>query len=101
MKTNRFFSCLLLCITVLLLPGCGGGGGGGDGGTVAPATGTLGVGLTDAATTDFQAIYITVAEVAVHRDGGGDWDVVSSPNKTYNLLDLVNGVREELGLATL
>jgi hypothetical protein len=112
MKKNRFYPCVLLGIT-LLLCGCGGGGGGGDGGTAAttpaattPAattatTGTLSVGLTDATTTDYQAIYVTVQEVAVHRDNGGDWDVVSSPNKTYNLLDLVNGVREELGLATL
>jgi hypothetical protein len=88
-------------IGVLFLASCGGGGG--DDGTAAPApsTGTLGVSLTDASTTDYKAIYITVLEVAVHRDGGGDWDVVSTPNKTYNLLDLVNGVREELGLATL
>ena len=103
MKTHKVFFLLLLGIT-LLLWGCSGGGGG-DGGTAAPTTapttGTLGVNLTDASTTDYQAIYITVAEVAVHRDGGGDWDVVSSPNKTYNLLDLVNGVREQLGLATL
>jgi hypothetical protein len=104
MKTHKVFFLLLLGIT-LLLWGCGGGGGGGDDGsaapTTAPTTGTLGVNLTDAATTDYQAIYITVAEVAVHRDGGGDWDIVSSPNKTYNLLDLVNGVREQLALATL
>jgi len=90
----------LIAIGLMCVTSCGGGGGG-DGGTAAPATGTLSVGLTDASTTDYQAIYITVAEVAVHRDGGGDWDLVSSPNKTYNLLDLVNGVREELGLATL
>jgi len=91
-------------IGVLFLASCGGGGGGGDDGTAAPTTapttGTLGVSLTDASTTDYRAIYITVAEVAVHKDGG-DWAVVSTPNKTYNLLDLVNGVREELGLATL
>ena len=56
--------------------------------------------LTDASTTDFQAVYVTISQVAVHRDGG-DWDIVSSLNKTVNLFDLVNGVRQDLGLATL
>jgi hypothetical protein len=98
---DKFWAAVAV-IGVLFLASCGGGGGGGDGATTATtaSTGTLSVNLTDAATTDYQAIYITVREVAVHRDGG-DWKVVSTPNKTYNLLDLVNGVREELGLATL
>jgi hypothetical protein len=61
------------------------------------------VGLTDAATTDYKAVYVTVQQVAVHMEGQaeGQWRVISTPNKTYNLLTLVNGVREELGLATL
>jgi hypothetical protein len=94
------FWTAVVAVSLMFVASCGGGGGGDDG-TPAPTTGTLGVSLTDASTTDYKAIYITVAEVAVHRDGGGGWDVVSSPNKTYNLLDLVNGVRVELGLATL
>ncbi len=101
MRTHTVLSLFLVGIA-LFLAGCSGGGGGGDSGaSPAPATGTLSVNLTDAATTDYKAIYITVAEVAVHRDDGSGWDVVSSPNRTYNLLDLVNGVRVELGLATL
>ncbi len=106
MKMNRCFSCVLLGIA-LLVWGCSGGGGGDSAvpatTTPAPTTGVLKVSMTDAATTDFKAIYVTVKEVAVHADGG-DWVVVSSTDnlpKTVNLLDLVNGVREELGLATL
>jgi hypothetical protein len=57
--------------------------------------------LTDASTTDYQAIYVTIKQVEVHKDGGAGWEVVSTPNKTYNLLDLVNGVREQLALASL
>ena len=82
---------------LMLLTACGGGGDSGSSGS----TGTLSVNLTDASTTEYQAIYVTIQQVAVHKDGGGGWDVISSPNKTYNLLDLVNGVREELALATL
>ena len=82
---------------LMFLTACGGGGDSGSSGS----TGTLSVNLTDASTIEYQAIYITIQQVAVHKDGGGGWDVISSPNKTYNLLDLVNGVREELALATL
>ena len=39
--------------------------------------------------------------VEVHHDGDGSWETVAEPNKTYNLLDLVNGVRADLGVATL
>jgi hypothetical protein len=99
--------CFLFAVVVcgLILSACSGGGGGGGGtaggATPAPATGTLSVSLSDASTTDYQAVYVSVREVAVQRDGDSGWDIVSSPNKTYNLLNLVNGVREDLALATL
>ena len=44
---------------------------------------------------------MTIARVEVHHDGNGSWQTVAEPNKTYNLLDLVNGVREDLGIASL
>jgi hypothetical protein len=31
----------------------------------------------------------------------GRWKVVAAPNKTYNLLDLINGVLEDLGIAKM
>ena len=95
----------ILAISLMFLAACGGGGGGSSSSTdstsTTSSTGTINVALTDASTTDYQAIYVTVKQVEVHKDGGESWDVISSPNKTYNLLELVNGVREELALATL
>jgi len=97
MRGIRLLYLVLVLCALFVLPSCGGGGGGG-GGTV--QTGTLSVGLTDASTDEYKAVYVTITEVQVHM-GGGAWKVVGSPHKTYNLLDLVNGVREELGVAEL
>ena len=66
-------------------------------------TGTLSVGLTDAASDDYNAIYVTIDEVQVHigDDQDGTWLVVGTPETTFNLLELVNGVIEQLGVTTL
>ncbi len=66
-------------------------------------TGRLSLSLTDAATDQYSAVYITIREVAVHAEGDLEdtWTTVSTPNKTVNLLELVNGVREQLALADL
>lgn len=84
------------------LVACGGGGGGGgsDGGV-----GTLSTSLTDVSTHEYRAVYVTVARVDVHP-GGDDaadagWRTVAEPNQTFNLLELVNGVRSQLGKASL
>jgi hypothetical protein len=87
----------IIAASMMFIAACGGGG---DGSGPSTSTGTVSVALTDATTTDYKAIYITIEEVAVHKDGG-NWTVIATPKKTYNLLELVNGVREELGLATL
>lgn len=73
------------------LTACGGGG-----------TGTMSVGLTDAPTEDYAAVYVTISEIQVHRNGPGSddeggWQTVAEPNRTYNLLDLTDGVVEGLG----
>jgi hypothetical protein len=57
--------------------------------------------LTDATLYQYKAVYVTIDEIKVHRDHGGGWKTVASPRQTFNLLELVNGVREDLGLATL
>src|SRR4030095_16072770 len=84
---------LALFAAAVFAAGCGGSD-----------TGQLSLSLTDAATDQYNAVYVTITEVQVHRNGGdpdGGWQTVATPNRTFNLLDLVNGVREDLGLATL
>ena len=79
---------------------CSGSSGGGGGG----GTGVLGLLLTDAATSEYQAAYVTIEEIkvlSVTEAGTGEWTTVATPDKTYNLLELINGVMESLGSATL
>jgi Domain of unknown function (DUF4382)/Carboxypeptidase regulatory-like domain len=87
----KFFS--LLAVVAAGLIACGVGG----------DTGRLSLSLTDAATDQYHAVYVTIREVAVHNedDPEDSWTTVATPNKTFNLLSLTNGVREELALADL
>lgn len=63
--------------------------------------GTLSISLTDAPAAEFLAVYVTIAEVHVHRAGSdddeGEWIVAATPNATYNLLELQNGITTFLG----
>ena len=92
MKRIRFLYLVLALSAALVMPSCGGGG--------TAQTGTLSVSLTDASADEYKAVYVTICEVQVHLNGDA-WKVVGSPNKTYNMLDLINGVREQLGIAEL
>jgi hypothetical protein len=76
-----------------VLSSCRGSGGGAD-------TGTLSVALIDASTDDYKAVYVSINEVDIHLSGD-TWRVVGRPNKTCNLLGLINGVSEELANAEL
>jgi hypothetical protein len=100
-KTVTAFAILML---FSLFAGCGGSGGGGSS-VGSGGTGTLSLSLTDATTLDYQAVYVTIDRVDVHLGGNenspNNWETVARPEKTYNLLELVNGVREHLGLADL
>lgn len=103
MKNFKIGSIIFAIFIAMILSSCGGGGGGSDSGG---GTGTLSVGLTDASTDEYQAVYVTISEVKVHRsetaeDDEGGWITVASPNETFNLLELVNGVMEGLGVAEL
>jgi len=89
----------LVFLTALFLGGCGGGGGGD--GSSATGSGTLSVTLVDASPPGFLAIYVTVDRIDIHRPDGESWETVLTPHKTVNLLDLVNGVQEELGATDL
>ncbi len=92
MRTYRML--LVALFMAVFIAGCGGGSG---------STGDLSVDLTDSATDQYNAVYVTISEVAVHLESDGEeqWKVVSTPAVTVNLLTLINGVRQDLGLASL
>lgn len=100
MKSCKFaLTAVLLVLFLSVFTGCGGGGGSSS---VSGSTGSLSVSLQDSAT-EYRAVYITINQVQVHLEGE-KWEDVMAPEKagkTYNLLSLVNGVREELGIVDL
>jgi len=95
----------LLLGSLALLAGCGGG----DSDTTATAsTGTLKLSITDAPACGYDHVFITVKEIRVHQsvdavDGDQGWQtipVIDAPRR-IDLLELTNGVLEELGQAVL
>jgi hypothetical protein len=91
-----------MALLVFFLSGCGGGGGDSS----APP-GTLGVSITDAPSCGFEAVNITVSKVRVHQsasagEGDAGWaEIILTPARKINLLDLTNGALEELGQTPL
>jgi len=83
------------------LAACGGGGGGTSAGD-----GTLRVSLTDAPSC-YEHVFVTVEKVRVHTssgaaDGDSGWrELTVSPARRIDLLNLTNGVLEELGSIAL
>jgi hypothetical protein len=81
------------------LAACGGGGG--------ADSGTLRLALTDAPSCGYDAVNVTVQKVRVHQsssatDSDSGWsEVVLSPARRLNLLNLTNGVLFELGQTPL
>jgi Domain of unknown function (DUF4382) len=92
---------------VVALASCGGGSGDGMGAANPQQTGAVRFALTDAPACGFDAVNITVDRVRVHADAAADtassgWqDLVVSPARRVNLLDLSNGVLQELGQVAL
>ena len=108
MNNFRLCGIIFLLFASLMMFACGGGGSsGGDLGSVSGGIGTLSMSLTDAMSNDYRAVYVTVEDVEVHAKKKGNennsWFSISTPNlpKTFNLYDLANGVREEIGIADL
>ena len=103
MKTFKLFGWLFIASSFLIMAACSGGGS--SGGSV--ETGTLSLSMTDASSSDYKAVFVTIDEVQVHLGGNGNspnnWKSVDMPITplTVNLFDLVNGVREDLGLVDL
>lgn len=86
-----------LALSAVLLTGliaCSAGGGN---------TGQLSLSITDKPSDDYDAVYVTIREIAVHAvaDAADTWTTVATPEKTISLLALANGVRERLALVEL
>ena len=92
-------------VVLAALAACGGGGGGGT--AQVAETGTLKLALTDAPSCGYDSVNITVEKVRVHQsssagDSDSGWsEIVLNPSRRINLLNLTNGVLDELGQTPL
>ena len=106
---KKFLSSITYVSAFLLLfialASCSGSGSNSAGGG---AMGLLSIGLTDHPA-DYAAIYVTIDKIQVKQDlgdGANSWMTIINldqpgQSKTFNLLDLRNGVRKDLGIAEL
>ena len=103
MKLSKsYFKALpwvMASLLVVLIGGCGGESG--------SAPGTLGVSLTDSPACGFDEVNVTVRKVRVHMsssatDTDAGWtDITLNPARKINLLNLTNGVLDNLGQTPL
>ena len=105
LKHMGWIGSILLCLAAgIFLGACGSS----DGGSSSADQGILATYLTDSTTQEYQAVYVTIDRVDAHYgdedDEDGYWVTVAEPEAgentlgTYNLLELINGVRETLGV---
>jgi hypothetical protein len=101
MNTIRNFKLALGGLALAGLAACGGGGGGDA------SSGTLRLALTDAPACGYDAVNVTIQKIRVHKsntasDTDSGWsEIVLNPARRVNLLNLTNGVLEELGQTPL
>lgn len=89
---------MIIVSLFVILSGCSGSSSSSNG----DGTGKVTFSLKDAPAESYKAVYVSVARVEVQKNsssGGsaGSWITVSTPQKTYNLLELVNGAKSVLG----
>ena len=112
MKSLRAATWIMIIAAVFFLGACSSGGGGTDStSSITGDTGTLSLKLVDKTTQEYAAVYVTIKEVQVCMETGNsngvdddaecEWKTIETLDKTYNLLDLVNGVMETLGQENL
>jgi hypothetical protein len=93
------YTALPLSLLMAWTAGCGPGTGDGNG--------TLNVSLTDAPACGFDHVYVTVTKVRAHmsssaNDNEAGWsEIVLDPVRRVDLLDLTNGILEDLGQTPL
>lgn len=94
---RNYLSLIPVGLLAVALTFCGGSSDG-DG-----STGKLSLSLSDAPAPEYQAVYVTISQIQVHRADAADgqWQSILTPHATYNLLDLINGTAALLGVADL
>jgi hypothetical protein len=103
-KNKAIYTLLFTASLVISLIGCGSKSSDSQTGT---QTGTLGVSLTDATAAGFDAVNVTVSKVRVHQsadatENDSDWsEITLNPARKINLLNLSNGVLDNLGQTSL
>ena len=103
MKLLQNLKLTLGSVLVAGLAACGGGSGGGG----VAESGSLRLALTDAPACGYDAVKVTIQKVRVHQsssasDSDSGWsEVVLNPARQVNLLNLQNGVLDELGQTPL
>jgi hypothetical protein len=97
-KGQAYLKTCFMALMVAIMAGCGGGGSSSQ-----SDSGTLHVSLADAPAGGYEAVNVTVSKVRVHQsasaaDTDAGWsDITLSPARKINLLNLTNGVLEDLG----
>ena len=105
---NKLLYVLAVFLMVVPLVSCSGSGSdavgsSGGSGTVGTTDNFI-LGLTDAPSNNYLNVFVTIVEVQVNQsldDQVSPWITVSTPNQTFDLLALQNGVIEPLGSTIL
>lgn len=103
---GKYLAVIILTgLLAITLTSCGGSSDGHEVGDESrgESTGKLSLELSDAPAPGCRAVYVTIAQIQVHRSSEeeGQWQTILTPNATYNLLDLVNGTTAPLGVTDL